>query len=137
MIAFQACIYALAGFAILTGGLDLLLGMKGQKNIGAGLTPEGFADPLLNSQFRYLGTMWLGFGAALILALSDLERYEVLFVGAMAMMFLGGLGRLASLIQFGMPAPRAGRILVITATPFELIGAPLFVWWLYQLMPLS
>lgn len=81
--------------------------------------------------------MWLGFGAALILALSDLERYEVLFEGAMAMMFLGGLGRLASLLQFGMPMPRAGRILVMMAIPFELIGEPLFVWWLHQVMALN
>ena len=109
MIAFESCMYLLAGFAVLTGSLDLALGMKGQKNLGARLTDEGFADPLLNSQFRYLGTMWLGFGAALFLCLSDLPRYVVLFQGLMAMMFLGGLGRLASIFQFGIPMPRAGR----------------------------
>tara|TARA_R110002111_G_scaffold64892_2_gene106562 strand:- start:538 stop:930 length:393 start_codon:yes stop_codon:yes gene_type:complete len=129
--------YLLAGFAVLTGSLDLALGMKGQKNLGARLTDEGFADPLLNSQFRYLGTMWLGFGAALFLCLSDLPRYVVLFQGLMAMMFLGGLGRLASIFQFGIPMPRAGRNLVIWATAFELIGSPLFIWWQHQVMAQS
>ena len=126
MIAFESCMYLLAGFAVLTGSLDLALGMKGQKNLGARLTDEGFADPLLNSQFRYLGTMWLGFGAALFLCLSDLPRYVVLFQGL-----------IASIFQFGIPMPRAGRNLVIWATAFELIGSPLFIWWQHQVMAQS
>lgn len=134
MIAFLGCLYALAGFAVLTGGLDLAFGMKGQRTLGARLTPEGFDDPVLNSQFRYLGAMWLGFGLALFLTLSDLERYAVVFQGLMAVMFLGGIGRLISIFQFGIPAPVAGRILVIVATAFELIGAPLFIWWQHHLL---
>ena len=43
------------------------------------------------------------------------------------MIFLGGLGRLASLVSVGMPFPP-----FLGFTLLEVVGAPLFVWWQRQ-----
>jgi len=129
MIAFRTALYLLAGLALLTGAIDLLLGLKGQKAIGADLSPKAFDDALLNSQLRYLGAIWFGFGGLLLLCLTDLGKYSVLLQGALAVVFLGGLGRIASMIQFGLPAASRGKALVIAATAIEIIGAPGLLWW--------
>jgi hypothetical protein len=134
MTAFRITIRALAILALVTGSIDVLLGLAAQATLGAALE-EGYGDPLLNSQIRYLGAVWLGFGALLWHCLSDLPKYRSVLRGALLIVFLGGLGRVASVMQFGFPPSDLGRNFVIGATAIEIIGMPLLLVWMSRLLP--
>lgn len=134
MKAFRVVVRALAVLALLTGAVDVLIGLPGQQKIGAALA-EGYADPLLNSQLRYLGSVWFGFGVLLWHCLGDLPKYASIVWGAFIIVFIGGLGRVASVLQFGFPPSELGRNFVILATAIEIVGMPLLLVWMRSLLP--
>jgi len=129
MGAFRAVLFVLAVIPLLTGALDLVLGLQAVALIGAQLSPEGFRDPLLNGQFRFLSAIWFGFGVLLLVCLSDINKYSSLLRGSLAIVFLGGVGRVASLIQFGFPTGTQGVAFVVAVAAIEIIGMPFLLWW--------
>ncbi|WP_156891692.1 DUF4345 domain-containing protein [Nevskia ramosa] len=134
MKAFRVVVRALAVLALLTGAVDVLIGLPGQQKIGAALA-EGYTDPLLNSQLRYLGAVWFGFGVLLWHCLGDLPKYASIVRGAFIIVFIGGLGRVASVFQFGFPPSDLGRNFVILATAIEIVGMPVLLVWMRSLLP--
>ncbi len=100
-----------------------LLGMMGLSDpIYADLSlPK---DATLDSQLRFYNGVWLGLGLAAFWLLPRIERETTLFRALWLMIFLGGVGRLLSLVLTGMPFPP-----FIGFTILEICGAPLFVWW--------
>ena len=129
MRGFKTTLYLLAVIPLLTGLLNLGQGVQAQGLIGAQLSPEGFRDPLLNSQMRFYGTIWFGFGVLLCVCLADIKKYSSLLRGSLAIVFLGGIGRIVSLIQFGLPPTTMGTAFVAAVTTIEIIGMPLLLWW--------
>lgn len=132
MRPFTHAVRALAVIALLTGAGDVIVGLSGQRLIGAALE-EGYADPLLNSQIRYLGAIWLGFGLLLWMCSRDVARHTGLIRGALWIVILGGVGRLISVVQFGLPAAPTGAAFVIGAIVIELVLMPLLLVWLRRL----
>ena len=64
------------------------------------------------------------FGAVFLLAAQDLQRYEPVFRAALAIFFLGGLARVASMALAGWPTPP-----VVGLTVIELLLPPiLWIW---------
>ena len=107
-----------AAFAIVTGALDLSFGSALLAHSGARLG-DAATDPLLDSQMRYLGATWAGFGGVLWWAAGDLvSRGTVLKILAAAV-FAGGLGRLASEMVMG-----PSGVLVKGFIALELLGPP-------------
>ncbi|MBV9562902.1 MAG: DUF4345 domain-containing protein [Bradyrhizobium sp.] len=82
------------------------------------------ALPILDSNLRFFGGFWLGLGIALLWLVGDIENQTVLFRAIWGAIFLGGIGRLLSIILIGSPP-----LPFIGFTVLELIGAPLFVYW--------
>lgn len=118
----------LALIALVTGLVDVVVGAKGQSLIGVVLT-DGFGDPVLNSQIRYLGAIWFGFGVLLWMCSNNLARYNTLLRGALWVVVLGGIGRTISLIQFGFPSSAAGCAFVVGAIAIELLAVPFMLFW--------
>ncbi len=118
-----------AVFALLTGGLDSALGAKLLLSSGAELPQSAAADPLLNSQIRYWGAVWCGFGAVLWWTTRDLRERIALLQILMATVFLGGMGRLLSAFQCGTGPPVLIAFIVI-----ELLGPPALEGWRRRLM---
>ena len=81
-------------------------------------------DPLLDSNLRFFGDVWLGLGLAVFWMLPRLSEQTALFRVVWGAIFLGGVGRLLSMSVVGLPpAP------FIAFTLLEIVGAPLFVVW--------
>lgn len=81
-------------------------------------------NPLLDSNLRFLGGVWLGLGLAAFWMVPRLHAQTVLFRVVWGAIFIGGLGRLLSMLVVGWPpAP------FIAFTLLEIVGAPLFVAW--------
>lgn len=81
-------------------------------------------DPNLDSQLRFLGGVWLGVGLCALALIPRIEQQQTMFRALWLMIFLGGLGRLLSMLMVGTPWPP-----FIGFTALEVLGAPLFVWW--------
>lgn len=103
----------------LTGALGLL-GLQDPVYASLGLP----ADATLDSQLRFYSGVWLGLGIAAFWLIPRIERETTLFRFLWLMIFLGGVGRLLSLVLAGMPFPP-----FIGFTVLEIVGAPLFVAW--------
>lgn len=96
----------------------------------AGLSDPIYADAglpahaLLDSNLRFFGGIWLGLGLAVFWLIPRIDTETILFRVIWGMIFLGGVGRLLSILLIGMPP-----IPFVAFTVLELVGAPLFVIW--------
>ena len=84
-------------------------------------------SPLLDSNLRFFGGVWLGLGLGMLYLVPSIQRQTVLFRVLWGAVFLGGIGRALSSAFVGLPPlPFMGF------TALEIIGAPLFVFWQKQ-----
>jgi hypothetical protein len=113
-----------AVFAIVTGALDVLTGTELLTRGGAHLG-EAAGDAVLNSQIKYWGAVWCGFGVALWWSTNDLQaRPGILFI-LLGTVFLGGIGRTLSALIYGAGPPMLTAFILI-----ELIGpVAVFTWY--------
>ena len=81
-------------------------------------------NSLLDSNLRFFAGLWLGLGLALLWLVPRIETQTVLFRVFWGMIFIGGIGRLLSMVLVGLPPPP-----FIGFTGLEIIGAPLFILW--------
>jgi uncharacterized protein DUF4345 len=100
-----------------------MLGVKDPIYRPLGLPPA----PILDSNLRFFGGLWLGFGLAMVWLVPSIERQGVLFRALWVAIFLGGIGRVLSWLVVGAP-----RKAFIGFTLLELVGAPLFIHWQYR-----
>src|SRR5262245_2819702 len=118
--ALQIVTAVLGVIPLATGSIGLL-GLRDPLYLRCGV-PVG-----LDSNLRFYSGLWLGLGIAMYSILPSIERQTVLFRAFWGAIFLGGLGRLASIVGVGRPpAPLLGVIAL------ELVGAPVFVVWQRQ-----
>lgn len=82
------------------------------------------ANALLDSNLRFFGGVWLGLGLAVYWLIPNIERQTVLFRTVWGMIFLGGIGRLLSMLFLALPP-----VPFIAFTALEILGAPLFIAW--------
>jgi len=61
-----------AAFAVITGLLDVVTGLRLLVSSGAHLPAAAVIDPVLNSHIKYMGAVWAGFGVALWWTTHDL-----------------------------------------------------------------
>jgi predicted membrane channel-forming protein YqfA (hemolysin III family) len=115
----QITMAVLGAIPVLTG-LVTLLGIADPIYANAGIP----SNALLDSNLRFFGGVWLGLGIALYWLIPRIETQTVLFRALWGMVFLGGVGRLLSMLFLAWPP-----IPFVGFTVLEIVGAPLFVVW--------
>jgi hypothetical protein len=102
--ALAICLTVFGFFAVLTGSADVVLGPHLLVANGAALG-SSVNDPWLDSQLRFLGAMWAGWGALSIWTCRDLRARGQVFEILSAVFFVAGCGRVAScFVHPGSPA---------------------------------
>lgn len=129
MKMFKTVVLLFAALAIVTGTADMLTGVPGQAALGMQLSAEAANDAVLNSQFRFLASIWLGLGLLLCLCVFRLERYGPVLDGALAVVFLGGVGRILALVHQGFPDSAFSIGFVVLAIVVEIVGMPALIAW--------
>jgi len=129
MRLFSIIIYMIATVCIITGGKDFLGGIAGLTGIGEGVSATALADPAMNNAFQFFAGIWIGVGILLIFFLRDLERYKPAMLLLFGIIFLGGIGRLIALLNFGMPATEGATVITIGLI-IELGLMPILAGWL-------
>ncbi|GEC55813.1 uncharacterized protein YjeT (DUF2065 family) [Bradyrhizobium japonicum] len=117
--ALQIATALLALVPILTG-IITMLGVSDPLYASSGVPTL----PVLDSNLRFFGGVWLGLGLALVWLVPRIESEGVLFRVVWGGIFLGGIGRLLSMLMVGLPP-----LPFVGFTALEVIGAPLFVYW--------
>jgi len=82
----------------------------------------------LDNQLRFAGGLVLTIALVLFWhVIPRIERELTLYRVFWGMGFLGGVGRLISMVIVGPPPPSLFALMV-----FELVGAPLFIYWQWR-----
>jgi hypothetical protein len=110
----------LLGVVPVATGLLGLLGVKDPFYVAVGVPPI----VVLDTNLRFYSGIWLGLGLAFFWLIPTIERQTVLFRVIWGMIFIGGIGRVLSMMLLAWP-PVAFAVF----TALEIIGAPLFIWW--------
>jgi len=127
VFVFKAIVWVLGLIAISTGANDLWNGAKVQGDFGS--LGESSSDPTLNFTIRFLGAIWMGFGALLILFASNLSAYGLPLIVTFLIVIVGGLGRVFSIYQYGIGEGK--EIMSYSILGVELILVPaLLIWFL-------
>jgi hypothetical protein len=106
---------------ILAGGAGVVLGPT---LVSAGLVTGGGDGHDPDSHFRYLSGLLLGIGLAYAASVPGIERHRTRFLLLGAIVVVGGLGRLLSLILSGVPSA-----VMLAALAMELVVTPLLTYW--------
>ncbi|MBM3490162.1 MAG: DUF4345 domain-containing protein [Alphaproteobacteria bacterium] len=115
--ALQIVVAVLCAVPLLAGGGGVLIGPE-----FVGPAAERGTD--LDSQFRYLSGLLLGLGFVFLSTVPGIERKGRRFRLAAAVVLVGGLARLWSLLVAGLPLPPHLAALVV-----ELGVVPLLALW--------
>jgi uncharacterized protein YjeT (DUF2065 family) len=110
---------ALGAIPVLTG-IVTMFGLSDPIYASLGLP----ASALLDSNLRFFGGIWLGLGLALYWLIPNIEKHTVLFRVLWGMIFLGGIGRLLSMLFLTWPP-----VPFVAFTVLEIVGAPIFIAW--------
>ena len=83
---------------------------------------------LLDSNLRFFAGVWLALGLALFYSLRDIEKPNSLLQAALFCVFIGGVGRLLSMVEIGLPP-----LPFVFFTLLEIFGMPLLMLWQYRI----
>lgn len=76
-------------------------------------------EPFLDTNLRFYSGLWLGVGVAILATVRRFENHLAMYRLIWAMIFVGGVGRMMSLLTIGTPPfPIVGLMIL------ELWGAP-------------
>jgi hypothetical protein len=100
------------------GGLSLLR----SADVLKGMDPPFPVD--LDSHYRYLSGLLLGIGLVFVASIPKIEQRRTVFLTLGAIIFVGGLARLWSLLEVGVPSTGHQFGLAM-----ELVVTPLIVLW--------
>ena len=83
--------------------------------------------PALDSNLRFMGGMGLGLSLALLWIIPAIEKYTMVFRIIWICALLGGIGRIISMMVYGMPP-----LPMVVFTLIEVPGVPLLIYWQYR-----
>ncbi len=114
----------LAATPVVVGLLHMALGLQAETMLAAHVPAEVLREPVLDSQNRFNGALFLTYGLTLFLCSADLRKHATLLRLLAGGLFLGGLSRLVSAAVCGVPPP---SILALIAV--ELGVPPALLLW--------
>jgi hypothetical protein len=113
-------VMGLLGIIPVATGLLGMMGVHDPVYVAAGVPPI----VLLDTNLRFYSGVWVGLGLALWWLIPTIERQTVLFRVLWGTIFIGGIGRLLSMIMLAWPP-----VPFVGFTAIEIVGAPFFIWW--------
>ena len=124
MISLTTTLKLLSPVFVLVGLIHLALGPEAEVLLGAELSPQSLADPVLDSQNRFYGVTFTVFGFLLYLCATDIHKYAAVFYICIWVIFAGGVARLISMAAAGIPS---GFVIALLAV--EILAPVLLTLW--------
>lgn len=124
MDAFALAIGILAVAFIAVSLLHLTTGLKADAMLGTPVPREVAIEPSFDSQNRFYGVTFSLLGVVLLIAATDLARYEPMIVAVLGVLFVAGIGRAIAWVLHGPPA----RWLIVILVADLVLPPVLFLW---------
>lgn len=121
---FSILVKGAAAICLLVGAWHALAGIGTLPWLGATSPPAGSWIAALDSQDRFYGGAFMGYGVILLAYLREPARYRPIFQIVAGAVLLGGLARLIAIALHGWPSP-----LVLGLLAIELIAPPVLLLW--------
>jgi hypothetical protein len=128
MKTFQWTLRVMAMIPLVTGLMDVWMGLGSLRAIGVQLPADVWAQPSVDNNWRFLGTIWASYSVLVLYAVSDPLRHGTLLRILLGVLFFSGVARAASVLLTGWPVPP-----FIAAMGFELLVMPLMLLWLRRI----
>ena len=109
---------------VLIGALHAVFGLGADRMLDPTVPDAAVQHASLDSQNRFYGTAFALYGVLLWLCVTDIDRYDPVFVALLMVFFLGGVMRLLSARLRGWPS-----VMIRVLTGLELVIPPLLLWW--------
>lgn len=119
---FQVILAVIGLIAVITGAWGFVGGIT-DDFYGVSASAQVSGNIILDSNLRYFSGLWLGLGLLILWMIPSIERQKLVFRLVAGMIFLGGMGRVISMLSFGMPSP-----LFIVFVLLELLFPVLIFW---------
>ncbi len=108
--------------ATMTGLWGMIVGLTdGFYEVSLGHYTQG--NIILDSNLRYFSGLWLGLGLILFWLIPAIEQQKAMFRLIAGMIFIGGIGRVMSMMSLGNPS-----LAFIIFTLLELLFPLLILW---------
>ncbi|WP_444929445.1 DUF4345 domain-containing protein [Microbulbifer sp. SSSA002] len=124
---FQLLVVALALICFVPGGISAFGGLNGSAVLSGSAMIFSADSPLRgfgDNQYRFAFGVFFTQGLVLLYFLRNIEKNKALFYFAALSLFIGGLGRLTNILEFGLVDEQ-----VLPPTIIELAIVPLLVVW--------
>lgn len=123
---------ALSAVLVVLGSVAVASGLSGIV-LGPAFIPGGApATASVDSEYRFANVFWLAAGLTLWWSLPRPRARRTVTRTVLAIAFLGGFARLASVAAVGWPHP-----VFIGALVLELVVVPLVIWWHGRVVPIA
>ncbi len=121
----QVILAVIGLIAVITGALGVASGITTALGdfYGISVSPSIEGNIILDSNLRYFSGVWLGLGLILFWVIPSIERQKLVFRLLAGMIFIGGVGRVVSMLSFGTPSP-----LFVIFSLLELFFPLLIIW---------
>lgn len=116
-------ILVMLGLVLLVAGVWGLIGGIADEFYAINLNRQLPGHLILDSNLRFFSGLSLGLGIILCWLIPSIEKQKSTFRLLSLMIFIGGLGRVISMIMIGLPSP-----LFVLFTLLELLFPLLIVW---------
>ena len=120
-LALQVIVGILGVIPLIAGGREWLFGPGHIDRLNG--TQLDFTASL-DSEFRFLAAFWLGAGLIIYWIIPRIQKETTVFTVIGSMIFLGGLGRVLSIIEKGWPDQEIRYVMIL-----ELVAVPLLIIW--------
>ena len=119
---FQIILAIIGLIAVITGVMGMAGGI-GDEFYGVDANRGIEGNIILDSNLRYFSGLWLGLGLILFWMIPSVEQKGLIFRLIAVMIFIGAIGRIYSMVSFGVPS-----IPFIIFTLLELLFPLLIIW---------
>ena len=126
-LLFQLLVVALAVICFVPGGVSTFGGINASASLAGGemiFTSESMLRGFVDNQYRFGFGVFFAQGLILLFFLINIEKYALLLRFAVLSLFIGGLGRLSNIVEYGVIDSQ-----VVAPTVLELVVIPLLIIW--------
>jgi hypothetical protein len=124
----QIILAMIALVAIITGPWEIIIGII-DEFYGLSAINMTAGTLILDSNHRYYSGLWFGLGLIMLWIIPSIERQKIVFRLVSLMIFIGGVGRVVSMITLGVPP-----VPFVIFTVVELVF-PLLIFWQNRIAP--
>lgn len=124
---FQLFIIILAIICFVPGGVSAFGGLNGSAALGGGemlFSPDSILRGFADNQYRFGFGVFFAQGLALLFFLRNIQLHANVFRFVVLALFIGGIGRLTNIVEFGLVDDQ-----VVGPTVIELVIIPLIALW--------